>query len=46
MHRFGKPLYGSEWDATNEQLADWGWLARLGEEADLAVRTFRPPRRP
>ncbi len=38
MHRFGPTLFGSDWDATTEELAEWSRLARAAEQADLEAR--------
>ena len=43
MHRFGAPLFGSDWDATTEELEDWSRLARLAEARDLARRRLGEP---
>ena len=41
MHRFGATLFGSDWDATTEELAEWSRLARSAEQADVDAR-LRP----
>ena len=38
MHRFGPTLFGSDWDATTEELAEWSRLARSAEPADIDAR--------
>ena len=43
MHRFGAPLFGSDWDATTEELEDWSRLARLAEANDIARRRLGEP---
>jgi len=43
MHRFGAALFGSDWDATTEELEDWSRLARLAEAKDVAQRRLGEP---
>ncbi|HEX2540747.1 MAG TPA: hypothetical protein VHM00_06655 [Caldimonas sp.] len=38
MHRFGPSLFGSDWDATTEELAEWSRLARQAEQMDIEAR--------
>ena len=44
MHRFGPTLFGSDWDATTEELAEWSRLARSAEQADIDDAARRPLR--
>lgn len=37
MHRFGPELFGSAWDASAEQIADWTMASAAGERDDLAI---------
>jgi hypothetical protein len=45
MHRLGPRLFGSDWDASIEQLAEWTLLSRAAEEEDLRqLRAIYQPR--
>jgi hypothetical protein len=42
MHRYGPELFGSEWDASGEQLAAWTAESEAAARRDLAIPGGRP----